>query len=669
MDKKYTYMLRYTIAPDCCEDERIAELIDFCKGAEIDDLMFFVNCEEINTGHITPEEQERWLELAEKTRKQTDELGMTFSINPWTTIMHAARGRTLRPGQNFRTMVDLDGTPCKLTGCPTDPAFIEYLTGVYARYAQVHPDTLWLEDDMRLHNHGALKWGGCFCDECMKMYSEIAGRPLTREELVAEAFAEGKPRPLRKVWLAGARKTIVNLCTQVADAVFSVDRNVRLGLMCSYPSTYCTEGRDWAAITKALTGNRPPVFRPHLPSYYETKAKDYIESFDRISMQTAAFLADGTRFAPELENFPYSRYTNSTAFTAFEIETACLFKADGIAMNIFDMMGSGVFNGTKYRDMLKRIKPFLKEASSTIPGVHHQKGVKALVSPNASESIYAAGGNTPAALTPREAEGAVYMGGLSVAWRYETDPKPESGVTFAAGQFFRGLAKDQVADLLSKGKWILDGDALLTLLDMGMGHIIGISSAAPAKGLLCAYEETVAPDRYFGVQRVRMTGQVDAGVALKVIPDEKGTHRAYSKMYSPYAEELFDTVSVYNDRFFVLPYVDCPSAYGTHCNPVLAELIHGFVDGEASYISDAPLLRIYEYEKDGKRCFALVNPSTDAYEGCEIHISGAKDFANAKVFSTLNGENSGQECLQITSDNTLVYTPAIGHLETVLITI
>ena len=126
--------------------------------------------------------------------------------------MHTDRGRTLRPGQNFRTMMDTEGEASEIVGCPTDPAFIEYLKGVYAQYAQFHSDTLWLEDDMRLHNHGILKWSGCFCDACMKMYSEIAGRPLTREELVAEAFAEGEPRPLRQVWLTGARNTIVTDC-------------------------------------------------------------------------------------------------------------------------------------------------------------------------------------------------------------------------------------------------------------------------------------------------------------------------------------------------------------------------------------------------------------------------------------------------------------------------
>lgn len=669
MDKKFTYMLRYTIAPDCCEEERIAELIDFCKEAEIDDVMFFVNCEELNTGHITPQEQERWLELAEKTRKQTDALGITFSINPWTTIMHSAKGRTLRPGQHFRTMVDMDGNACELVGCPTDPAFIEYLKGVYARYARFHPDTLWLEDDMRLHNHGKLKWGGCFCDGCMKMYSQIAGRPLTREELVTEAFAEGSPRPLRKVWLAGARKTIVNLCTEIANAVFAVDADVRLGLMDCDPNVHCMEWRDWEEIAKALTGNKKPYFRTNLPSRYEVTAKEYMQDFERRPMLEAAFLKEGTQFAPELEDFPYSRYASSAAFTAFEIEKTCLLPACGITLNIFDMMGSGVFNGASYRDMLKRIKPFLNEAIHVIPGVHYQKGVRALASPDASLAIHAAAGNTPDGLVPRESESAAFLGTLSVAWRYETTPAAQDTVSFAAGQFFRGMDKARLSALLGKGKWILDGEALLALIDMGMGEMLGISSAAPVTDRICAYEETVANDRYFGVERVRMTGQFRAGTALQTVLTGQGTHRAYCKMYTPYGEALFDTVTVYNERFLVLPYVDCPAGYGTHCHPVIAEVLHRFVEGEASYISDAPLLRIYEYEKDGRRCIALVNPSTDAYECCEIHISGAKDFADAKVLSSADGKRSGGECLRITSENTLVYRPAIRHMETVLITV
>jgi len=667
MKNNFQYMLRYTIAPDCCEDERISALIDFCKAAEVDDLMFFVNCEEINTGHITEGEQERWLELAEKVRKETDKIGVTFSLNPWNVLLHCDRGRTLKPGQNFRRMVGMNGEECAAVGCPTDPSFIEYIKGVYSRYAQIHPDTLWIEDDMRLHNHAPLKWGGCFCEGCMKFYSEIAGRSLTREELVKEAFAEGAPRPLRKVWLEGARKIIVNLCTELADAVFSVDRNIRLGLMTSQPADHCLEWREWNAIKKVLTGNKAPYFRPHLPSYSEVTSKGYMQSFDRIPVLTAAFLEEETQFAPELENFPYTRYAKSVAYTAFQIETTCIFKSCGITLNIFDMMGSGVFNGKAYQNMLKRIKPFLNFAYGVVPGVHHMKGVRVLVSPNACQYTYADGRLTPAAMLPMESEGAAYLGTLSVSWKYETEPIAEDGVTFAAGQCLRGFSRDKLCALLKRGKWIFDGEAILSILDMGLGDVIGISKAECATDEICSYEETVAGDRYYGVERVRMTAQIDAGTVLKLTSCNDAPKRVYSMVYNPFGKPLFDTVSVYRDRFFVLPYIGCPQSYGTHCHPVLAELIHAFIDGRASYISDAPLLRLYEYEKDGKRTIVLTNPSTDDYQDVEITIANVRDFEKATIVSSRLGEINQEEAIVLKSEQKLIYAPTIEHFETIII--
>ncbi len=37
-------------------EKRMSALLDFCQEAMIDDVMFFVSAEEMNTGHITLEE-------------------------------------------------------------------------------------------------------------------------------------------------------------------------------------------------------------------------------------------------------------------------------------------------------------------------------------------------------------------------------------------------------------------------------------------------------------------------------------------------------------------------------------------------------------------------------------------------------------------------------------
>jgi hypothetical protein len=48
----FKYILRFTIQPGYFEEERLSKLIIFCRQARIDDVTFFVDCEELNGGHI-----------------------------------------------------------------------------------------------------------------------------------------------------------------------------------------------------------------------------------------------------------------------------------------------------------------------------------------------------------------------------------------------------------------------------------------------------------------------------------------------------------------------------------------------------------------------------------------------------------------------------------------
>jgi hypothetical protein len=62
-------------------------------------------------------------------------------------------------------MVDVYGTKSNAVACPLCPNFREYISNLFAYYArEIEPDTIWVEDDFRLHNHLPLEWGGCFCD-------------------------------------------------------------------------------------------------------------------------------------------------------------------------------------------------------------------------------------------------------------------------------------------------------------------------------------------------------------------------------------------------------------------------------------------------------------------------------------------------------------------------
>lgn len=51
MRSDYQYMLRLAVAPGHHESSVLELVSNYCKDACIDEVAFFTNCEELNTGH------------------------------------------------------------------------------------------------------------------------------------------------------------------------------------------------------------------------------------------------------------------------------------------------------------------------------------------------------------------------------------------------------------------------------------------------------------------------------------------------------------------------------------------------------------------------------------------------------------------------------------------
>ena len=186
MNQSYCYSFRFCCDPGFNDRREIASLRRFVREAQIDDVAVFCNVEELNTGHMTEEEQETiWLRLLCDVQAALAPEGVQLSVNHWHSLMHADLGKTLPQSQPFRRMVDMDGREADLCVCPMCERWQTYFAGLYARYASLSPHILWVEDDFRLHNHDPLRWGGCFCPAHMREYARRAGKPeLTREEFV-----------------------------------------------------------------------------------------------------------------------------------------------------------------------------------------------------------------------------------------------------------------------------------------------------------------------------------------------------------------------------------------------------------------------------------------------------------------------------------------------------
>ena len=99
----------------------------------------------------------------------------------------------LRPTK-WTTIVDAFGNRTQMSHCPRQEAFLDYMTEMYAAYAEVcQPRVVWIDDDLRVTHHTPARML-CFCDKCIADFNKQYGGEWTRENLVAaiDSSADGE---------------------------------------------------------------------------------------------------------------------------------------------------------------------------------------------------------------------------------------------------------------------------------------------------------------------------------------------------------------------------------------------------------------------------------------------------------------------------------------------
>ena len=103
--KRFLNCLRIQIVPGHFEEQRIQNVVEFCKRYAFDNVMLFINAEEYCVGHMTKEEARPWVNTMKRAKELLVAEGITVSLNPWIEMGHLDRGRTLKKGQNFVTVI------------------------------------------------------------------------------------------------------------------------------------------------------------------------------------------------------------------------------------------------------------------------------------------------------------------------------------------------------------------------------------------------------------------------------------------------------------------------------------------------------------------------------------------------------------------------------------
>lgn len=668
----FRYIFRFCCDPGFNDEQEIEALLRYTDEALIDDVAVFANVEEINTGHMSVEEQDVYLAMMRTLQPLLAQKGVSMSVNQWHSVMHADYGKTLRPDQPFRRMVDAQGHTAQLCVCPLCRKWQRYIAQIYARYAELDPFILWVEDDFRLHNHEPLTWGGCFCEEHMRLYSERAGKTLTREEFLEGILRPGSPHPYRKIWLDVSRETMISAARAIADGVRSASSTSRIGLMSSTPFAHAAEGRDWHTLLRTLAGGGPVVNRVHLPGYQEKAPSQYLHGFNMVSMLAAAMLPKECELYPELENFPFSKFSKSCAFTRFQLLSALPLGLRGITIDLFDLNGNGIVWEDGYQNMLRETKPYLNRLTGMGVFGGEREGVKILFNARSAYTLHTEKGARMEELYPQESFFAGLLPAMGVPYAYTDDIRMKGQTVAVSGQALRNWSTEELRQFFADNTVLLNGDAVWTLVDMGLGALVGVRSARWLKqdSGACAFEQATNNRTYCHRQNARASAMISFMDTLAIDYVENADVKEYTAMFDSFRRQTAHGQTVVNGRVLIYPFgrdesymTLSPMALNSVRQEVLQDMLRN-AGANMPMIQSAPYLEPYWFEHQNGHWLYLVNGSTDDVK--EIHLALPVHLHAEEVeFWSSSGACATVRCVPESNDISIALT--VPCMESVLL--
>ncbi|HRU07602.1 MAG TPA: hypothetical protein P5137_17710, partial [Candidatus Brocadiia bacterium] len=162
------------------------------------------------------------------------------------------------------------------------------------------------------------------------------------------------------LWMETWREMQLEVAAGLSAAVAAnAPGGSKLGLMSSSPATHSIEGRDWQKLFAALSVNGQVAHRPHYAGYSESVGRGHFYCIAMLDAQRA-FRPAGCEVAPELENFPFTRWTKSDAQTWTQMAVALLFGSDAILLDIFPFSANPADREPEIGEMLDRSRPGLE---------------------------------------------------------------------------------------------------------------------------------------------------------------------------------------------------------------------------------------------------------------------------------------------------------------------
>ena len=473
----------FTLFADAPAPDRPRMIIRFSSGEEKPDIWkrmfeqlkkYRAACDEVwfSTGvSIVPlEKHQEQSKLMAEAAKDLRAVGIIPSLQIQSTIGHGDNPNADNRALTWGTYVGKNGEVCRTNNCPRQKEFHRYLYEMAKIYAQWHPGSVWIDDDLRLDNHSpAMEYGGCYCRDCLAEFSRQEKHEYTREELLSACKKDAK---LNQRWLDFGARSLELVAEAIADGFREVSPETRLGLQhCQSP--------ERVNIYQALhqKSGRRVASRPGAGTYSDRDPFNILLKGTKISYeiytQPGYELLD--QVVPEIEDYP--RVYSSKTARGHQLEALFYLAMGGDSLS-YDSITPNLETPECYGEHI--LKSLAQEAAVYRQIADHHIG------------------SLPGGVGTGQVYLYQYDFGLSLIGIPFASHSPAACATMLTAEMIDNLSDSQLKETLKKDL-ILDGAAAAAIAQRGFGDAIGgIESRLVKDAGIEVYTPTSSPFSFIG---------------------------------------------------------------------------------------------------------------------------------------------------------------------------
>lgn len=265
-----------------------------------------------------------------------------FEVGIWLgdTIGHGFALSHIEGGMDasaFPLMVNIQGEERPFAYCPMDANFRHFIAETVAKLAATGADTVMLDDDFRMSQHGTELC--CACPAHLARIGEILGEAITLEQLRPHVIS-GKANKYRNAWMQAQNEGLLQLARDIRAEVNKQNPETPL-CTCVAFAPWNADGTDVAEIVRILAGGKKGLLRLTGAPYWAVKKRQFpLISVFEIARMLAAFVEnEGFELMSEGDVYPRPRYTCPASYLElYDAVTRIDGSYDGILKYMFDYM-------------------------------------------------------------------------------------------------------------------------------------------------------------------------------------------------------------------------------------------------------------------------------------------------------------------------------------------